>query len=334
MCTSIAHFGSAAYFGRTLDLPTPFGQQVIVTPRRFRFSFHLRPPLESHFAMIGMAAGSSEYPLYAEAMNEKGLYMAGLNFPGNAFYPEAPFAPDAVTPYELIPLVLGSCETLAQARQLLQTLPLAAIPFAPGYPLAPLHWQVADRTGAFVMEHTRDGIHLYDDPVGVLTNNPPFPFQMANLANYQHLSCQPVENRLAPNVPLDVCGQGMGAIGLPGDVSPMSRFVRAAFLNQNSLWGETEEENVTQFFHILDGVSMVKGSVITSEGEPDLTLYACCCSAQTQSYYYKTYSNSQICGICMADTDLDGEKLAIYPLATAQQICWQSNPPKNFSKNH
>ena len=329
MCTSIAHC-SGGYFGRTLDLPTPFGQQVIVTPRRFCFPFHLRPSLESHFAMIGMAAGVREYPLYAEAMNEKGLYMAGLNFPDNAFYPGEPFAPDAVAPYELIPLVLGSCETLAQARQLLETLPLAAIPFAPGYPLAPLHWQVADSTGAFVMEHTRDGIHIYDDPAGVLTNNPPFPFQMTNLAGYQNLTSQPVENRLIPGLPLEVYGQGMGAMGLPGDVSPMSRFVRAAVWKHPALWGEEELENVTQFFHILDGVSMVKGSVITPEGEPDLTLYACCCSARTQSYYYKTYTNNQICAVCMASCHLDGSELSIYPLQTTQQILWQTEPTKKI----
>ena len=171
------------------------------------------------------------------------------------------------------------------------------------------------------MEATQDGIHLYDDPAGVLTNNPPYPLQLANLNNYMHLSARPPENRFAPGLDLRTVGQGMGAIGLPGDWSPQSRFVRACFLKENSLWGDTREDAVGQFFHILDGVSMVRGSVITPEGKPDITTYSCCIDASTGIYYYKTYGNNQISAVHLNGADLEGEQLSVFPLNAGQQIC-------------
>ena len=110
--------------------------------------------------------------------------MAGLNFPGNAFYFEQTDpGRENLAPYELIPLVLGTCATLAQARRLLENVRLTAEPFAPGYPAAPLHWHIADATGSLVAEPMDDGLHLYENPADVLTNNPPFPFQLMNLNN-------------------------------------------------------------------------------------------------------------------------------------------------------
>lgn len=323
MCTSVAFSAPRKLFGRTLDLEYSFGQQVVITPRNHPLHFHRRSTMAHHLAMIGMATVDRDTALYAEAMNEKGLYMAGLNFPGNAYYtPPEQAAADAVAPYELIPLVLGRCETLAQAEAILKGIDLLCLPFAPGYPVAPLHWHIADGTGSMVLEVMEDGAHLYPDPVGVLTNNPPFPYQQMNLSNYQTLSPHPPRNTFAPELPLAVYGQGMGALGLPGDVSPMSRFVRAAFLKENALFTGDEMQDVTQFFHILDGVSMVRGSVITPERKPDLTLYASCADASHGVYYYKTYENHQINGVRFTEALMDGAQLCCYPLENQQHVHW------------
>ena len=121
MCTSIA-FSQYALYGRNLDLECGFGEQVAIAPRNQAFSFHHREPLREHYAMIGMASMAGNTPLFAEAANEKGLYIAGLNFPGNAHYfPEADALQLNLAPYELIPLLLGACATLAEARALLET---------------------------------------------------------------------------------------------------------------------------------------------------------------------------------------------------------------------
>ena len=319
MCTSLS-FTRPALFGRNLDLEVSFGEQVAIAPRGFAFPFHHRPPMTSHFAMIGMASVAAGIPLYAEAVNEKGLYMAGLNFPGNAFYfPDAP-SREHVAPYELIPLVLGSCATLAQARALLEGVRLAAVPFGPGYPLAPLHWHIADATGSLTAEPMADGLHLHENPVGVLTNNPPFPFHRMALNSFQGLSPRQPVNTFAPDLALQPYGQGMGAIGLPGDASPMSRFVRAAFLKAHAAFGGDSAENVMQFFHILDAVAMVRGTVVTPEEKYDETIYSCCVDAASLTYYYKTYANSRVCAVRLTGDACQGAGLRLFPLERQADI--------------
>ena len=168
MCTSIAMQQGGGTFGRNLDLECSFGEQVVVMPRQFPLQFRRQQPLPRHLAMVGMAHVAEGIPLYAEAVNEAGLYMAGLYFPENAWYPpQVPEGFDAVAPYELIPWVLGQCKTLTQAKELLKGFRPLGIPFLEKLPLAPLHWHLADGTGAAVLEATREGVHLYDDPIGV-----------------------------------------------------------------------------------------------------------------------------------------------------------------------
>ena len=322
MCTSIS-FCDRGLYGRNLDLEYHFGEQVVITPRDYPFSFHHRDPLTRHFAMIGMASVAQDTPLYAEAANEKGLYMAGLYFPGNARYFEQP-DPDLMNlaPYELIPLVLGSCSTAAEARSLLQKVRLAAIPFAPGYPLAALHWQVAGPDGSFILEPMEDGLHFYGDAAGVLTNNPPYPHQRMNLNNYRGLSVRTPENTFAPGLDLSVYGQGLGGLGLPGDASPMSRFVKAAFLRQNAAFPEDRPGQISQFFHLLDAVSMVRGSAVTPEGRLDETIYSCCCDTREQMYYYKTYNSSCIHSVHLTEQVAEGSRLLCFPLADEPQFVW------------
>lgn len=322
MCTSIAMKQAGGMFGRNLDLDCAFGQQVAVMPRRFPLRFKRQAPLARHLAMVGMAHLAQGQPLYAEAVNEAGLYMAGLYFPDSAWYPpEVPAGFDAVAPYELIPWVLARCESLTQAKTALQRFRPLGVPFAENLPLAPLHWHLADRTGAAVLEADRDGVHLYDDPVGVLTNNPPFPFHQMNLRQYQTLSARPPENHLAPGLALPPFGQGFGAFGLPGDASPASRYVRAAFCKLHSPDEGSTLDRVTRFFHLLDAVAMPEGSVLTDAGRYDMTLYSCCCAGG--AYYYKTCSNNRITAVRLAGAALEGEKLSVYPLREEQDVLFE-----------
>lgn len=314
MCTSIT-FTNPALYGRNLDLETPFGETLVIAPRSFSFSFHSRPDLRSSFALMGMARVENGIPLFADAMNEKGLYMAGLNFPDSAYYfPDGERKETNVAPYELIPLVLGTCATLEQAKHALSGLRITAIPFAPEYPLAQLHWHVADPTGSMTIEPTAGGLRLYDNPAGVLTNNPPFPFQMMNLHNFLALSPRQPENQFSPRLMLRTYGQGMGALGLPGDASPMSRFVRATFLHEHATFTNDSAKNVVQFFHILDAVSMVRGSVLTPDKRYDQTLYACCMDATRRTYYYKTYDSGRIYALPLTEEACQGTELLTYPL--------------------
>lgn len=325
MCTSIALNTPDFYFGRNLDLECGFGEQVVITPRAYPFRFRRAGNIPRHFAMIGMAVPINDYPLYADAMNEKGLAMAGLNFPGNAWYSPSEYAEkDNISPFELIPWLLSQCENIRQVRELLHHTHLIALPFSKDYPLSPLHWHIADESGSLTLEVTQHGMEIMDNPVGVLTNNPPFDFHLANLRQFQHLSPHPPKNHFVPSLDLAPFSRGMGAIGLPGDLSSPSRFIRAAFMKCNSSCEEKEESAVSQFFHLLDSVAMPRGSVCLENGLMEITHYSCCIQKQGCIFYYKTYENSRLTAIEMQKENLDSHRLICYPLRRSPSI-YQEN---------
>lgn len=312
MCTCITYKNGDFYFGRNLDLDCSFGEQVVVTPRNFPLDFRRAGQMNQHYAMIGMASFNSNFPLYAEAVNEKGLCMAGLNFPGNAYYQEVKEAGLELASFEVIAWILGKCASVREAREDLTDLRIVNLNFAEQMPAAPLHWMLADREECLVLEAVREGLKIYENPFGVMTNNPPFEFHKMNMNNYLNLSAESPKNRFSDQITLCPDSQGMGAIGLPGDASSASRFVRASFLRCNSVAPQGEMENVSQFFHILDGVAMVRGTVINEEGKYEMTIYSCCVNAQTGVYYYKTYDDCQIRKKNMYDTDLNGSVLCTF----------------------
>lgn len=319
MCTAISLSAGDHYFGRNLDLEVSYQESVVVTPRRFPFSFKCMPMLKTHLAMIGMATVADGYPLYYDATNETGLSAAALNFPGYAHYAPPAEGKDNIAPYELIPWILMQCSSVSQARMLLERMNLAAVPFSDALPLSPLHFMISDKRESIVVEPMKSGLCIHDNPVHVLTNNPPFDYHLLNLSNYMALSSQAPENRLDPALKLKPYSRGMGAMGLPGDLSSASRFVRAAFMRSNSLCGTSPEEGVTQFFHILGSVAHVRGSVLV-DGKPEITVYSSCCNASRGVYHYTTYENSRITAIDMRKENLDTARLFAYPLIREQQF--------------
>ncbi len=319
MCTAITFQAKNCYFGRNLDFEYSYEECVTVTPRHYPFTFRFLPDIESHFAMIGMAMVEDNYPLYYDATNEHGLSMAGLYFPGNAEYLPEKAGMDNVTPFEFIPWILSQCKDLNHVRTLLKDLNLVNIPFSDKYPLSPLHWIIASGDEAITVEPTKTGIQVYDNPFGVLTNNPPFSYHMQNLANYLNLTCEEPTNRFAPGYDIKPYSRGMGAIGMPGDLSSPSRFVRAAFTKANAICDDTEESAVSQFFHILGSVEQQRGCVKAGD-DYEKTIYTSCCNTDTGTYYYTTYDNSQITGVHMDGCDVDSHELWKFPLVTRQQI--------------
>lgn len=327
MCTAVSFTQKGEhYFGRTLDLDRSFGEQVVVTPRNYPFRFRMSGELCRHHAMIGMALVLEDYPLYYEAANEAGLAMAGLNFPGNAHYFSMAEGRDNVASFEFIPWILGQCDSVGQAQGLLARINLTDLPFRDNLPPAPLHWMIADGEQAVVVECVKEGLNIYPDPAGVLTNNPPFPFQIYHLKQYLNLSREKPENRFAPQLDLTPYCLGMGAVGLPGDLSSPSRFVRAAFARCNAVPGETEEERVTQFFHVLGTVAQTKGLARAEEDGFERTVYTSCCNTRRGIYYYTTYENSQITRMGLDQADLEGRVLLTWPLAREQQLCLAPDP--------
>ena len=324
MCTAISYQTKDHYFGRNLDLEHTFRESVTVTPRQYSFRFRKAGSVEHHFAMIGMASVVDGYPLYYDATNEKGLSVAGLNFPGNADYKPYCEGKDNITAFELTPWILGQCATVREAEKLLGRINLLKENFSDKLTLSPLHWIIADGERAIVLEAVKEGIKIYDNPVGVLTNNPTFDQQMFHLSNYMHLSNKPVTNTFAKGLEITEYSRGMGAMGMPGDLSSASRFVKAAFTCMNSVSGNSEEESVSQFFHILGSVEQQRGCVCLGEGKYEITVYSSCCNMDRGIYYYRTYENSQITAVDMHKEATDGEALIRYPMIKEQQIRYQN----------
>lgn len=320
MCTAATYKTKDFYFGRTLDYEFSYGDEVTVTPRNFCFRFRHMGEVKTHYAMIGMAYVSDDYPLYYDAVNEKGLGMAGLNFVGNAKYQDVQEGRENVAQFEFIPWILSQCATVLEARKALEKMNLVGTPYSEKLPCASLHWMIADKDAAIVVECVEDGLHVYDNPVGVLTNNPPFPVQMFMLNNYMHVSPSQPENHFAKELPLATYSRGMGGLGLPGDLSSASRFAKVAFTKLHAISGESEAESVSQFFHILGSVEQQRGCCEVEPGKYEITIYTSCVNADKGIYYYTTYENHQIQAVDMHRENLDGDTLRRYPLINEEQI--------------
>lgn len=320
MCTAITYQTKDHYFGRNMDYGFSYKETVTVTPRNFPFKYRKVAEQKRHYAMIGMAYVVNDYPLYYDATNEYGVSMAGLNFPGNAVYHPEKEGVDNITPFEFIPWILGQCVNLNEVKELLSHMNLVDLPFSEELPLSPLHWIIADKEHSITVESVAEGLRVYDNPVGVLTNNPPFDYHMFNLCNYMNLSKEEAENRLTDKVDLKAYSRGMGAMGLPGDLSSASRFVKAVFTKLNSISGESENESVSQFFHILGSVEQQRGCVHMGNDMYEITLYSSCCNVDKGIYYYITYDNRQINGVDMHKEDLDGNRAVSYSLIKEESI--------------
>lgn len=314
MCTAISYKSKDSYFGRNLDLERSYDECVTVMPRNYKFPMRTLPIMDSHYAMVGMASVVNGMPLFYEATNEKGLSMAGLNFPDNADYKEYHEGKDNVTPFELIPYILGKCKDLSEAEDLLRNINLVNISFSGDLPLSPLHWIICDREKSITVESVKEGLKIYDNPYGVLTNNPTFEYHLMNINNYMGLHEGFAENRMATEKSFHNYSLGMGALGLPGDYSSASRFVRAVFIKEKSPCFESERESVSHFFHMLGGVAMPKGCVMTKSGEYEYTRYSSCCNADKGIYYYTTYDNSSITAVDMHSCDLEDSDIYSFPL--------------------
>ncbi len=311
MCTSIAWNNGNFYIGRNMDISFDFDKKIVVVPRNYPFHFKEMPTINNHYGMIGTAMIVDNYPLFAEAVNEKGLYMAGLNFPEIAKYNKSNESLDNISVVEIIPFILCKALNVEEAKVILNQTNITDTPFMPSLPIPTLHFIISDENTSIVVECTEAGMNIYENKTGIMTNNPTFDMQMHNLKNYMHLSNRNPVNTMTDEITLSHYCMGMGALGLPGDYSSQSRFVKAYFLKANAVAMETESASIAQMFHMLNAVSMVRGSVMEGENW-DITVYSCCINATKGTYYYKTYDSSMISAVSMHKEDLNSNELIAF----------------------
>lgn len=313
MCTAITYKTKDFYFGRNLDVERSYNERVVITPRNFEIKMRCVTALKTHYAIIGMATVINNFPLYFDATNEKGLSMAGLNFPENADYKPFHEKLNNITPFEFIPYILGKCKNIYEALEEVNKINLVNMDFSENLPLSPLHFIISDRTKSLTVESVKDGLKIYENPVGVLTNNPTFDYHLMNLNNYMTLNEGKCENKFSDELKFNNYSLGLGALGLPGDFSSPSRFIKATFVKYKSKLGSSEKESVNQFFHILNSVAMPKGCVLVRDGEYEYTRYSSCCNVDKGIYYYKTYEDFNIKKFEINSFDLNTKELYEMP---------------------
>ena len=290
MCTAISVWGKRHLFGRTLDLARTYGEAVVLTPRRFSMEY----VEETHYALLGVAHLFAGEPLYYDAVNEHGLAAAALNFPGEAFYHEAGAEKIAIPAYALIPWVLSRAKTLEEAVALLGNVTVTGEAVDSTLPTTPLHWILADKSGAVTVESLAEGFVIAENTQGVLTNAPRFGKQLALVK----------------------------ARGVEGDLSSTARFGRAAFYKTRTVVGESAEEAAADFLHLMETVSVPKGAVTTPEGELPYTQYTACADTCSGTCFYTTYGCRRIRAVTMRDKDLDGRALYVLPLSRPEDVLY------------
>lgn len=319
MCTAISDNYSRHLFGRTLDLERSYGESVIITPRAFPLKFKYSDTLNKHLAIIGVAHLAGGTPLYYDAVNEKGLAVAALNFSTSAIYHAPREGKRNVASFELIPLLLGKCESVSHAVGILEELNITPDSFSGTLPASPLHWIIADKRCAVTVESVADGLHIYENPFGVLTNEPPFPYHTANIANYMSLCPSAPENRIFPAANISPYSRGMGAVGLPGDFSSSSRFVRAVFAKAHTIC-EDHADGIGRFFHVMDTVSQPLGCALSENGRPISTVYTSCADTENCVYYFTTYDCRRIRAVSLSHADINSTTLTVFPVAAEESI--------------
>ncbi len=314
MCTAISIRGTHHIFGRTLDLERSYGEQVAIMPKNAPLRFVREGVMESHVPLVGVCCVREGAALYYDAISGAGLAMAALNFPESAVYhaPKAGFY--NVASFELIPFILGRSRTMEEALSLLACANVTPDAFCAELPPSSLHWLLSDGVRSVAVESVAEGLRVYDDPFHVLANEPPFPYHMARARELLHLSPVMPRNTLAPDVKLTPLSRGVGAVGLPGDFSSSSRFLRALFASSHTESGGSEREEVERFFHVASTVSVPRGCVRAEDGSSVCTVYTACGCTDTRTYYVCTYGRRELRAVTLNGIPDTERALLAFPL--------------------
>ena len=290
MCTAINDVSKFHFFGRTLDLEYSLGEMVTITPRSFPFSFIHEGKIDSHHAIIGVAHVIDGIPLYYDGMNEHGLCAAALRFPELCAYHSKTEGKINLASFELIPWVLSKFDSAKSAADALRDANITRDNFSAALPSGELHWIIADKESSYVIESRPDGIHIYDNTYGVLTNAPDFPTQCFVLDNFG----DPV----------------------PGDLSSSSRFIRVVNATRHTNLAPDKTQAISRFFHILGTVNQPDGLFRADERQLR-TVYTSCMDTEALIYYFTTYDCRQIRAVKL---EADGYKLKEFPVSQKENI--------------
>jgi choloylglycine hydrolase len=338
-CTGItltAQDGAVVY-GRTLEWGAfDIHSRLMIVPRGQNLSAKMEDgePGMTWKSKYGFAAiDGLKKPIAIDGINEKGLAVGIFYHPGYASYqvfdPAARF--ESLGPVDVANYLLSQFATAEEARAGMADVRVVGVTEpAIGFP-APAHFLVTDSSGeAFVIEFIDGKTTLYDAPLGVITNSPTYDWHMTNLRNYVNLSAVAIPTKAVEKLEFSPLGAGSGMIGLPGDFTPPSRFVRAVAFSATARPTKTGDETVYELFRILDNFNVPLGaaegsSLDTGEGSGmrSATLWTTAIDTRNRKFYYHTMHNRRVRMVDLNKIDfgaLDGLKFLPLDREKAQDI--------------
>lgn len=313
-CTGISMFAAdGAYFqARTIEWAgTNLNSMYVVVPRNFsQTSFTPKGQngmtFKAKYGYVGLAVHEKEF--IAEGLNEAGLSAGLFYFPNYGSYQlyDEKYNSTTIADLQLVSWILSQFATVDEVKSNINNVRVVSLMGGDGSEEA-IHWRIGDNTGKQIVLEIEDGVyHIYDNPIGVLTNAPNFPWHLSNLSNYINLTpINPPAHEMA-NFMVKPIGHGNGFLGMPGDFTPPSRFVRAAFFKATAPMLPTARATMLQCFHILNNFDIPIGMNFPKNEIPDLpsaTQWTSAIDLTNRVIYYKTFDNNNIRMIDLKEID-------------------------------
>lgn len=304
MCTSLLlHSINKSIFGRNLDIDLEIdNKNIIISSRNSKLIFKNGEYINSHYAFMGIGILVNNYPLYFDGTNEFSLSVASLNFPVFGVLNNPLKSRLNLASYEIIPYILSKFKSVDEVKDNLKKLNITNIDFICGLKSVSLHYFVCDKTKSIVIEQTKDGVTIYDNPYHILTNSPTFAYHLQNIAQYLNISNKYPTNNFK-NENLQPYCVGLNMIGIPGDYSSNSRFIKGAYLINTAKYDD--ESALYTHMHILDNLKMVKGIATSKDGHSEFTSYSCSVDLNDLCYYVRTYHSASYQKFDLFDKNLD-----------------------------
>lgn len=300
MCTSITlqtHKGEI-FFGRTMDFSHDIQPELYIIPKNYIWNDALNINLITNsYSFIGIGQELDGVMGFFDGVNEKGFAAAALYFAGYAQYSKlSPYlTSQPIASFDFLHYILGRCASIQDLRKVLSNISIIGMEDPVTQTIAPLHWIAVDKTGkCVVIEQTKNGLMLFDNPIGVMANSPDFPWHITNLRNYMEVSPHQIKETTWGNISLRPFGQAGGTTLLPGGYTSPERFVRTTYLKTHVPTPKNAMEAVVSCFHIMENVSIPRGAVISAQNTYDYTKYTAFMDTNTCEYYFRTYDNLQI----------------------------------------
>lgn len=315
MCTSVTLSSSNNKFllARTMDFSFQLDPEMVVFPRNFPLAFDVGGTLDSHYAFLGLSKNVGNYYV-ADGVNEYGLSGAALYFEGYAVYADkgTVLNKTEVAPHEVVMWMFANCKNIDEVKAEFDKITVVNDEMGFLGLVPPLHWVFQDQSGAsIVVEIVASGTKIYDNKLGILTNSPDYPWHLTNVRSYIGLDPKQVENRTIYGQEFSPFGQGSGTFGLPGDFTPPSRFIKTLYNKLSAHKPDDSLNMVLMASHILNGVDIPKGSVITPKNTIDYTQYTSFMVSSDLNYYYRMHDSLAILEVKLGDYDLEANKVVV-----------------------